>query len=131
MITNTRYIDVNFDLKRNNFTNDVSKSTDLNAIQQSIMNLLLTNPGEKPFDDNFGAGIYNLLFETISDYDVPEIASEIESQINFYEPRATFVNLQLDQNDFTLNVKVDYTVSTYSSGQPPLQSINLSLTKVR
>ena len=131
MIVNNRYIDIDVDFSRNRFNQDVSKALDLNAIQQSVMNLLLTSKNEKPFDSDFGVGLYDYLFENIYPEDVGNIAAEIERQFLKYEPRVSFDKVSIDQDNYTLDVGVDYYVSLGDSGQPPLQTIKLTLTKVR
>ena len=131
MIVNNRYIDVDVDFSRNTFNSDVSKSLDLNSIQQSVMNILLTSKGEKPFDNDFGVSLYDYLFENIYPEDIGDIASEIETQFRKYEPRVSFNQVYVEQDDYTLDVRVEYYVSLGESGQPPLQTVKLSITKVR
>jgi phage baseplate assembly protein W len=131
MITNNRYIDVNLDFERNSFNNDVSKSLDLNSIQQSVIKIVSTSKNEKPFDSDFGVGIYDLIFENIQPEDIGNLASEIDRQLKKYEPRVIFSEVRINQNTFTLEVEVDYIAKIKYSGQPPLQTIKLTLTKVR
>ena len=85
MITNNRYIDVNLDFKRNPFNNDVYKAVDLNSIQQSVLNISLTSKGEKPFDYDYGVGVYRYLFELIESEDISDLASEFYRQLRKYE----------------------------------------------
>jgi phage baseplate assembly protein W len=46
---------------------DVYKKTDAAAVKQAVKNLLLTTPGEKPFNPYFGGGLNSLLFELAND----------------------------------------------------------------
>lgn len=131
MITNNRYIDVNLDFNRNSFTNDVSKSIDLSAIQQAVIKIVSTGKNEKPFDSDFGVGVYDLLFVNIQPEDVGNLASEIDRQLRKYEPRVEFSQVRAEQTDYTLELEIDYFVNLGSSGQPPLQTVKLTLTKVR
>lgn len=131
MITNNRYIDVNMDLVRNPFNNDVSKAIDLNSIQQAVLSVVLTSKGEKPFDSDYGVGVYNLMFENLEPEDIGNLASEIERQLLKYEPRVRFEEVIVNQSDYTLDMQINYFVNLRSSGQPPLQTVKLSLTKVR
>ena len=103
----------------------------MTAIQQAVLSIVLTSKGEKPFDYDYGVGIYDYLFENLDYDDIPIIASEVERQLTKYEPRVLFDEIIINQNEYTLDVKINYYVSVKSSGQPPLQSVNLSLTKVR
>ena len=131
MITNNRYIDVNVDFKRNPFNNDVYKAVDLNSIQQSVLNISLTSKGEKPFDYDYGVGVYRYLFELIESEDISDLASEFYRQLRKYEPRVDFDSIDVNQDEYTLDIVVNYYVMLKSSGDPPLQSVKLSLTKVR
>ena len=131
MITNNRYIDINIDFNRNSFNNDVSKSLDLNAIQQSVIKIVSTSKREKPFDSDFGVGVYDYIFESFQPEDLGNLASEIERQLRKYEPRVQFQKVNVNQDEYTLNIEIFYFVNILSSGQPPLQSVKLTLTKVR
>ena len=46
--------DIGMAFGRNPFTDDVSIVKNDNAIKQSIRNLVMTTPGEKPFQPNIG-----------------------------------------------------------------------------
>ena len=81
MINNNRYIDIDIDFNRNPFNQDVSKSLDLNSIQQSVIKIVSTGKNEKPFDSDFGVGIYDFLFENFQPEDIGNLASEIERQL--------------------------------------------------
>ena len=131
MITNKRYIDVNLDFKRNPFNNDAYKAVDLNSIQQSVLNISLTSKGEKPFNYDYGVGVYSYLFELIESEDISDLASEFYRQLRKYEPRVDFDSINVNQDEYTLDIVVNYYVIIKSSGDPPLQSVKLSLTKVR
>ena len=131
MITNNRYIDVNMDLTRNKFNNDVSKSLDLNSVQQSVIKIVATSKNEKPFDSDFGVGIYDYMFENIQPEDIGNIASEIERQLRKYEPRVIFDEVKIDQDEYTLELEISYFVNTPKTGQPPLQTVNLTLARLR
>ena len=131
MINNNRYIDIDIDFNRNPFNQDVSKSLDLNSIQQSVIKIVSTGKNEKPFDSDFGVGIYDFLFENFQPEDIGNLASEIERQLKKYEPRVSFSEVKISQNEYSLEIEIDYFVNLRSSGQPPLQTVKLSLTKVR
>ena len=64
MAVEITHSDLDVDLTRNTFTGDASVKNDLNAIRQSVQNILLTRRGERPFDPTFGSEIENFLFES-------------------------------------------------------------------
>ena len=60
-------------------TGDLQVTKEDAAVKQSVVNLLMTIPGERPFNSNLGSRISELLFEPL-DYGVAaQIASEIKT----------------------------------------------------
>ena len=131
MKTKSRYTDIDIDFGKNRYTKDLSVARDLAAIQQSVLSIVLTSPGEKAFRPGFGVGIYNLLFEILTDLDISFLASSIQRQLEVYEPRVTFYNVEIDQDiPFFLEIVLNYIVNTITD-EPVPQTINLKITKVR
>ena len=131
MKTKSRYSDIDIDFGKNRYTKDLSVARDLAAIQQSVLSIVLTSPGEKAFRPGFGVGIYNLLFEILTDLDIAFLASSIQRQLEVYEPRVTFYNVEIDQDiPFFLEIVLNYIVNTITD-EPVPQTINLKITKVR
>ena len=60
--------DVNISLPKNPFTKDIYGVSNENAIKQSIKNLVLTVPGEKPFQPLVGSRVNELLFEPLDPF---------------------------------------------------------------
>lgn len=82
------------------------------AIARSVRNLVLTQPGERFFNENLGSKISRSLFENIDDISASIIRDEIRNTINNYEPRVdlidVIVNPNYDNNEF--NVIINYTI---------------------
>ena len=55
-------------------------------VRQNLKNLLLTIPGERPMDSNFGAGIQRFLFEPNIQFTYGEMESEISTKVEQYMP---------------------------------------------
>jgi len=92
------YKDIDMSFKPNVLTKDVGKKFDVNAVKQSLKNVLMTQKGEKPFNPNYGSGIYDLLFEPM-DYLVSSVMQkEIETTIENYEPRVELIDVQCEPN---------------------------------
>lgn len=92
------YKDIDMSFKANVLTKDVGKKFDVNAVKQSLKNVLLTQKGEKPFNPNYGSGIYDLLFEPM-DYLVSSVMQkEIETTIENYEPRVELIDVECEPN---------------------------------
>lgn len=91
---------------------DVYKKTDAAAVKQAVKNLLLTTPGEKPFNPYFGGGLNDLLFELANDDTNILLTEYITAAIENFEPRARLIsivpNVQPDNN--TARVRVEFQV---------------------
>ena len=58
-----------------------------NAIARSVRNIVMTIPGEKPFNPDFGSNVRNLLFENMDSITAGLIVDEIRTSIQNYESR--------------------------------------------
>ena len=119
------FLDLNVALTRNPFTDDVSTVKNDNAIKQSVKNLVLTTPGEKPFQPLIGSRVNNLLFEPLDAFTADAIRDEIINTINQYEPRVQLVNVQASPvfAGNKLNVYVEYRIV----GLPIVETIEFVL----
>lgn len=79
--------DIDINLSKNKFTNDVSIMRDVNSIRQSIINIVMTIPGEKPFNVEFGTRIEDSLFENFHYIDSLNTQMNIRKAIEKFEPR--------------------------------------------
>ena len=116
-------LDINF--TRNLFTDDVSSVKNDNSIKQAVKNLILTAPGEKPFQPLKGSSVYQLLFEPLDPFTMDAIKSEIINTINSFEPRVTLKKVivtPIYENN-KINVSVEYQII----GLPIIESINFVL----
>ena len=75
---------------------DVYKKTDAAAVKQSVKNLLMTGRNEKPFNDEFGGGLGNMLFELVDEESQNDIEEAIQSSIDIFEPRALLQDLDVN-----------------------------------
>lgn len=108
------YSDIDLTAKPHPNTNDVLKKIDLQAIKQSVRNILLTNKGEKPFDPNFGGGLRSFLFENFNSVSVTLLETNIRIALENYEPRVRVTEVDIsdlvDKN--AIRVSVSYTVKS-------------------
>ena len=92
-------------------TGDLQVTKDDAAVKQSVINLLMTIPGERPFQRRLGSRISELLFEPL-DYGIAaQIQSEIKTTLQKYEPRIGIVELvvepEFEQNSFTVHMEYE------------------------
>lgn len=86
------------------------------SIKQNFKNLLLTNPGEKIFDINFGVGLESYLFENESDFLIEDVKKRINSQTQRYMPFLSLnkVNVSINSDDNKMSISILYSVNTLS-----------------
>ncbi len=92
-------------------TGDLITSKDEAAVKQAIVNLLLTNKGERLFNSQIGSDIPRLLFEQL-DYGVAALVqSEIKNVLTDYEPRINIISLEVipnfDDNGFDVGLEFE------------------------
>jgi phage baseplate assembly protein W len=95
--TNT---DINIDLNKNKFTNDVGVVRDVNSVRQSLINIILTIPGEKPFNRGFGTRIEDSLFDNFVYSDSINTQMEIRKTVEAYEPRIEIEDVYISDVPF-------------------------------
>lgn len=88
--------DFNIHFTKNNFTDDISVVRDVYSIRQSLINIILTIPGEKPFKRDFGTIINDSLFENFNYAASIGVIEEIKFTIRKYEPRIRLEDVILD-----------------------------------
>jgi phage baseplate assembly protein W len=103
--------DISMTFQSNPLTKDLIVLKNENAIARSIKNIVFTNPGEKPFQPNFGSRISGSLFENIDDITALEIESELRESISRQEPRVKLRKLKaspdIDGNGFDVVINYD------------------------
>jgi len=80
------------------------------AIARSIRNLVLTQPGERFFNQNLGSKVNQSLFENIDDISASILRDEIRNTIQNYEPRVELIDVVVTPNygDYEFSVNVSY-----------------------
>ena len=106
------YKDIALSFEKNAATKDVIIKKDIDAVKQSVKNLILTNHYERPFRPEIGSGINNLLFEPLDPITANSLSRVIGEVITNFEPRAQLISVDarpnLDSNSYevTINFRV-------------------------
>ena len=82
------------------------------AIKNNLINFFLTNPGERPLNPSFGAGLRNFIFEQIVDDNLDFLKEEIQSGLDNFFPNINVINLDILKNEDTneISVSMDYKI---------------------
>ena len=90
--------DLSMSFKFNPLSGDLIALKNENAIARAVRNIVLTTPGEKFFDPDFGSSVGEILFENVDDITAVSIEDEIKSCLSNYEPRVEIINVNVDPN---------------------------------
>jgi phage baseplate assembly protein W len=82
------------------------------AIKNNLINYLLTNPGERPSNPTFGAGLRRYIFDTIQSGNLSFIKEDIQQKILSNFPTVVINLIEvLGQEDFnTINIIIKYRI---------------------
>ena len=122
--------DISMTFKVNPLNDDLIALKNENAIARSIRNIVMTVPGERFFQPNFGSGINRVLFNNIDEITASLIKDQIRESIKNYEPRvklrSVVVSPNFDNNAFD-------TVITYDiiGADVPPQELQFALQSAR
>ena len=101
-----------------------------NAIARSIRNLIMTVPGERPFNPVLGSQVTNLLFENLDKLTASTIKTEIINTIQNFEPRVKLneVIVRANPQNLEFDVKIQYYIIGIDL---PLQELTFALEPTR
>ena len=122
--------DLSMTFQSNPLNDDLIGLKNANAIARSVRNIVMTYPGEKFFQPDFGSRVSKLLFENVDDITASQIQEEIEFSINNYEPRVKLLSVEINP-DFDNNL-FD-TIITYEvvGADVPPQALEFALQSTR
>ena len=103
-------------LGRSNTYGYVMNETIRATVEQNLINLLLTIPGERIMDVDFGVGLVKYLFENLSYGTQEKVEREIIDQASKYVPAVTIEDIEFSisdrefSNGTLLSVKLFYSI---------------------
>ena len=84
-------------------------STDLDAVANSIKNIILTERGTRVFNPRYGTFLRTLLFEHQQRTTSFSIETEIRKAISIFEPRAKIINLDVIESELETSYDIKIT----------------------
>ena len=104
------YKDLNLIFSPHPNTKDITRKTDIEAVKQSVKNLVLTNHYERPFHPEIGSNVTDILFEPMTPLTAGLLTKQISEVINNFEPRARLVsvnaNPRIDRNEYEVSINL-------------------------
>ncbi len=122
--------DISASFQINPLNRDLIQLKNANAIARSIRNLIMTVPGERPFNPVLGSQVTSLLFENLDKLTASSIKSEIINTISNFEPRVRLneVIVKAQPDNYQFDVQIQY----YIIGiDVPLQQLTFALEPTR
>ena len=113
--------DLSMSFKFNPLSGDLIALKNENAIARSVRNIILTTPGEKFFDPDFGSNINEILFENVSEITADAIHEEIVNSLQNYEPRVEIIEVNVNPNYNSNNFDVIISYRIVGIDIPPSQ----------
>lgn len=105
----TLYSDLNLLFEPNPVTGDINPIKDIEAIKKSVVNLILTNFYERPFQPEIGCGVRGLLFELADAITISDIENAARLVLENFEPRIAVLDVNAnddpDNNSYTLSIQ--------------------------
>jgi|TARA_R100001129_G_scaffold148276_1_gene109837 phage baseplate assembly protein W len=104
-------VSFNRQLNRKEELKDVQGLFDIESIQNSIANALLTSPGQKILNPEFGIDLRRFIFEPVSPFTQLEIQTDIEERLPGLEPRIELENVEVsaneDQQEYNITLQIN------------------------
>ena len=123
------FSDIDFKLKKRS-NGDLYRRTEVEAVKQSVINIITTNFGDRPFQPNFGANLRTLLFEPIDQISAKVIRSQIIEAIKNFEPRAEVLNVRVQDMGLSNSIQITVDFGVYNPNQE-IASVGVILERLR
>lgn len=93
----------------NPVTGDINPIRDTEAIKKSVINLILTNFYERPFQPEIGCNVRGLLFEPADPVTISDLEDAATQVLENFEPRVAVLNVSAiddaDNNSYTMTIQ--------------------------
>jgi phage baseplate assembly protein W len=86
------------------------------AIKNNLINYFLTNPGERPGNPTFGAGLREFIFTKVDQEDLSFLKDDIQTKINTFFPSVLVKELTVLPTEVANTVKINITYSVEDTG---------------
>lgn len=119
--------DISISMTAHPATNDVATVYNDNAIKQSLKNLIMTAPGERFYNPDYGCRVSQLLFEPLDAFLANQVRLEILNTVSRFDDRIRLIEVIVtpEYDEYFLYVEIVYQVV----GQPLQQELNFILEK--
>ncbi len=99
-----------------------STYTTQEQMKSNMLNVLLTEPGERIFKPDFGVGLRTYLFENFTDKE--DLTDRIKDQVNKYVPQVELTGVNIDKKPDSHKLQVSVYYRTIISNQQDAIQVN-------
>ena len=96
-------------------TGDVRPVVDDVAVKKSIMNLIRTPKGSRPFRPEYGSNVGNYLFKNADVFTQYDLASELKQTITKFETRVDVIKVGVTFQDNGVKIDIAYKIKNMSA----------------
>jgi hypothetical protein len=124
------YSDLDFAFRANPITGELAIKRNVEAVKQSVLNILSTNLGERPFLPLFGADIRKYLFDNFNQIKATLIEEQVGNALSNYEPRVRVLNIDVDgtSRPNEIRITVEFEIR---SPERDIASVNFTIERLR
>jgi hypothetical protein len=111
------FSDLPLTLIPNPVTGGIQSAKDETAVKKSLINLIKTPIGSRPFRPDYGTKVYDYIFAPADEETELAINDEIADSINRWEPRAQLTAIESTITDNGIEIKIEYYVTNIPQQQ--------------
>jgi phage baseplate assembly protein W len=128
-MTKSTYRDFDMSFRAHPVTGDLIMKNDVQAVLQSIRNLVLTSAGEFLMEPNIGGDVYQILFEPNDTMLRMQLYDKITRTIKIFEPRVELSNLVVKSFADGHGIYIQLTFYMLNNPEPITENIPLKRTR--
>ena len=107
---------IGFDLPIDGPAAFISNYQTRDAIKNNLVNYLLTNPGERPLNPEFGAGLRNFIFNAINSDNFKFLKEDIQNKVAAYFSNVNLNEVTVSRTNTNNEIVVNITYSIPNTG---------------
>ncbi len=113
-IVQKKYTDIDMNFTRNPGNSDIFIKSNEEAVKQSVRNLLLTKPFDRPFNPMLSSQLGDLLFQPWNPLTRSSMVRVISDLLSNYEPRIHVNNITVTNRNDVVDVILEFTIINIS-----------------
>lgn len=121
------FSDLPLTLIPNPVTGGIQAAKDESAVKKSLINLIKTPIGSRPFRPTYGTKVYDYIFAPADEETELAINDEIAECISTWEPRAQVVAVETSMSENGIEIRVEY----YVANIPQVQTLETVISRAK